>query len=60
MRGLHIACGCLDLRLLGIAHDSAVGVWLESAKFAFMRAALLWVVAGVLFFTSHRRGAVAA
>ena len=59
-RGLHIACGCLDLRLLGIAHDSAVGVWLESAKFAFMRAALLLVVAGVLFFTSRRRGAVAA
>lgn len=45
LRGLHIACGCLDLRLLGIAGDSALGLWMESAKFAFIRAALLLVVA---------------
>lgn len=45
-RGLHIACGCLDLRLLGIAHDSALGVWMESAKFAFIRAVVLLGLAG--------------
>lgn len=41
MRGLHIACGCLDLRLIGIQRASALGVFLESTGFAFFRAIAL-------------------
>jgi hypothetical protein len=49
MRGLHITCGCLDLRLLGIRHGSGAAEFLESARFAFGRAVVLALVAGSLF-----------
>ncbi len=41
MRGLKIACGCLDLRLLGILPGSGVGRIVESVAFAFFRATAL-------------------
>ena len=49
MRGLDIACGCMDLRLLGIEPESATARWLESAGFACVRAAVLMGVACGLF-----------
>ncbi len=57
LRGLPIACGCLDLRLLGIARDGALGVWLESAKFAFVRAALLAIFAVFLLRSGTKHSA---
>lgn len=41
LRGLPNACGCLDLRLLGLRPDSGVGGLLESVAFACLRAAAL-------------------
>ena len=38
LRGLHIACGCLDLRLVGILPGSEMAGVLESVGFAFLRA----------------------
>ena len=49
MRGLKIACGCLDLRLFGVARGSALGEIFESVGFAFIRASVLVVAAGWLF-----------
>ena len=49
MRGLDIACGCVDLRLLGIEPGSALARWLESAGFACVRAVVLLGLAGGLF-----------
>lgn len=48
LRGLSIACGCLDLRLFGISTGSATERFLESAGFAFVRAVALAAVALVL------------
>jgi hypothetical protein len=47
-RGLKIACGCLDLRLVGIGHGSPMSVLLESVEFAFLRAVVMAVLAGLL------------
>ena len=45
-RGLEISCGCLNLDWLGLGGDSKASVhWLQSAGFAFIRAALLGIVA---------------
>ncbi len=49
LRGLHINCGCLDLSLVGMRPDSALASTLESAGFAFLRAAALGCVALYLF-----------
>ena len=49
MRGLDIACGCVDLRLLGIEPESPAARWLESAEFACARAVVLMGIAGGLF-----------
>jgi len=49
LRGLHINCGCLDLSLVGIRPDSALASSLESAGFAFLRAAALGCVSLYLF-----------
>ena len=49
MRDLDIACGCVDLRLLGIEPESATARWLESAGFAFVRALVLLGFASGLF-----------
>ena len=54
MRGLHIACGCLDLRLIGIVPGSGLGRFLESVGFAFFRAAALAVAALFLLVQSAR------
>ena len=45
LRGLHVACGCFDLRILGIAHDSTLARIFESLAFAFARAVLLALAA---------------
>jgi uncharacterized membrane protein YphA (DoxX/SURF4 family) len=45
LRGLDISCGCLDLRLAGVAPGSAAAGWLESARFACVRALALAAVA---------------
>jgi putative oxidoreductase len=45
LRGLNIACGCLDLRLVGIRAGSAAAGWLESVRFAFARSLALAAVA---------------
>jgi uncharacterized membrane protein YphA (DoxX/SURF4 family) len=50
MRGLHIACGCLDLRLIGISPHSGPGRFLESAGFAFFRALVLACAASFVLF----------
>ncbi|QIF05179.1 MauE/DoxX family redox-associated membrane protein [Roseimicrobium sp. ORNL1] len=47
-RGLKIACGCLDLRLVGIERGSPTSALLESVEFAFVRAVVLAVLAGLL------------
>jgi uncharacterized membrane protein YphA (DoxX/SURF4 family) len=41
LRGLHIACGCLDLRLVGISPGSKMAGVLESVRFAFLRTLVL-------------------
>jgi putative oxidoreductase len=41
LRGLHIACGCLDLRLLGILPESKTAALLESVGFALLRSVAL-------------------
>ena len=48
IRGLHIACGCLDLRPFGIRPGSNLATFLESTGFAFLRAALLATASIVL------------
>ena len=57
MRGLHIVCGCLDLRLVGIAPGSGPGRFLESTGFAFFRALVLAGGALFLLATAVGRGA---
>lgn len=47
-RGLQIACGCLDLRVVGIERGSPTSALLESVEFAFLRAAVMAAVAGLL------------
>jgi len=59
VRGLHIACGCLDLRLLGIRPGGGVAGFFESAGFAFGRAAALAVAAFFLLARSARHAAPA-
>lgn len=46
-RGLDIACGCFNLRVLGLGEEQAraVAAILESVKFAFARAILLALAA---------------
>jgi len=41
LRGIHIACGCLDLRLVGILPGSKLAELLESVGFALVRALVL-------------------
>ncbi|RBP39039.1 methylamine utilization protein MauE [Roseimicrobium gellanilyticum] len=41
LRGLKIACGCLDLRFVGIEHGSSMAAMLESVEFAFLRSVVL-------------------
>jgi uncharacterized membrane protein YphA (DoxX/SURF4 family) len=48
LRGLSIACGCLDLQLLGIAPESGTSKFLESTGFAFVRAGALAAAAFML------------
>ena len=48
-RGLHISCGCLDLRLIGLEENSGAARFLESPAFAFFRALLLGAAAAYLF-----------
>ncbi len=55
LRGLHIACGCLDLRLIGIQRSSALGAFLESIPFAFFRAAALACATAFLLVRTVRR-----
>jgi len=57
VRGLHIACGCLDLRLLGIRPGSGMGRFFESVGFAFFRAVALAGVTFVLLSQAVRRNA---
>jgi len=45
LRGLDIACGCLDLRFLGVAPVSANAASLESVQFAFLRSLVLGALA---------------
>jgi putative oxidoreductase len=45
LRGLHIACGCLDLRLVGIQPGSKMADLLESVGFALLRALVLTAAA---------------
>jgi putative oxidoreductase len=47
-RGLKIACGCLDLRFVGIQPGTPTTVLLESVEFALLRSVVLAVVAGLL------------
>jgi len=54
-RGLHIACGCLDLRIIGLDGKSSLGRFVESPGFAFFRALLLVAAAGYLFLDRLRR-----
>ena len=54
MRGLDIACGCMDLRLFGIDPKSALAHWLESAEFACVRAVVLLGFASGLFRSQAR------
>jgi uncharacterized membrane protein YphA (DoxX/SURF4 family) len=51
-RGLHISCGCLDLRLIGLDENSGIARLVESPAFAFFRALLLGAAAAYLF-THH-------
>lgn len=60
IRGLHIACGCLDLRLIGIVPGSGLGRFLESVGFAFFRAAALAVATLWLLVQSARSTAKSA
>jgi uncharacterized membrane protein YphA (DoxX/SURF4 family) len=55
VRGLHIACGCLDLQLIGIRRESGLGAFLESMPFAFFRALALASAAAFLFTRAVRR-----
>jgi uncharacterized membrane protein YphA (DoxX/SURF4 family) len=50
MRGLEIACGCLDLRFAGVLPGAPAAAFLESVEFAFARAAVLACVTGWLLF----------
>jgi putative oxidoreductase len=45
LRGLNISCGCFKLQFLG----ETIGAFLESVKFAFLRAVLLLAAAIYLF-----------
>jgi len=55
LRGLHIGCGCLDLRLVGILPGSEMAGLLESAGFAFLRALALAAAALYLLRACIRR-----
>lgn len=55
-RGLKIACGCLDLRFVGIQPGAPTAVLLESVEIAFLRSAVLAFAAGLLLWRSLRKG----
>ena len=55
LRGLHIAGGCLDRRLIGIRPGSGLGTFLESIGFAFFRAVALAGAAAFLLAREVRR-----
>ncbi|HSI64007.1 MAG TPA: MauE/DoxX family redox-associated membrane protein [Candidatus Saccharimonadia bacterium] len=52
LRGLKIACGCLDLRFVGIQPGTPTALLLESVEVAFLRAVVLAIVAGLLLWRS--------
>jgi putative oxidoreductase len=58
IRGLHISCGCLDLRLVGISDGSSAALFIDSLGFALVRAIALGAVA--LSLLSHQKKAGAA
>jgi putative oxidoreductase len=51
-RGLDIACGCFNLKLLGINSESATAAFIESARFAFFRNIILAALVGYLLLTA--------
>ena len=55
LRGLDVACGCLDLRLIGISAGSKTAAALESVKFAFVRAVVIGGIALYFFRAEVRR-----
>jgi putative oxidoreductase len=57
MRGLHISCGCLDLRLIGISDGSAAALFIDSLGFAMLRALALGAVAVSLLAHQKKAGA---
>lgn len=57
LRGLEVACGCLNLRFLGVAPGSETATWLESVKFAFLRSLVLGSLAVHCLRTELRRSA---
>jgi putative oxidoreductase len=61
MRGLDIACGCFNLKMLGLnASVPALERFLESVSFAFFRNLLLTAVAGWLLRNQLRQSIPAA
>ena len=54
LRGLDIACGCLDLTIFGIPHGSETAGILESVRFAFFRALALAGIVFILFWKEHK------
>jgi hypothetical protein len=57
VRGLNIACGCLDLSLVGIRRGSEIADLAESAGFAFVRALVLGGMAALLLIIESGRHA---
>jgi len=52
IRGMNISCGCFDLTMVGIAHDSAIIHFIDSVRFAFFRNFIL--LAGVAYLFAAR------
>jgi putative oxidoreductase len=55
-RGLDIACGCLDLRVFGLAPQGGLARAIESPAAACLRAVLLGAVAALLLRREQRAG----
>jgi putative oxidoreductase len=55
-RGLKIACGCFNLKLLGIDADTPAARFLESVGFAFFRNLMLFALAFVMLRLVLRAG----
>ena len=54
-RGLKIACGCLDLRFVGIQPGSPTSVLLESVEVAFLRSMVLAFATGLVLWRCRRK-----